>query len=189
MFVRLLGIAAALALTVQTGRQEAVLQPGTYRLLACRAGCGDADSTRAYLIGTLVVLPEQIALSDLPPDTHREFERSSIFMRLGTSDEPIGCFALTLRRRVGDSYAGISPAGLLFAEFKGDTLYFPLYRSPDAGYEVAVVIGEQRLHGTGYSWGAGVAAIDAPSDSILIWRTGPPNLNDCIEAARRRARQ
>ncbi len=187
MFVRLLGIAAALAFAVQAGRQEAVFQPGTYRLLACRAGCGDADSTRAYLIGTLVVLPEQIALSDLPPDTHREFERGARFLRLGTSDGPIGCFALTLHRRVG-SYAGIRPVGLLFAEFEGDTLRFPLYRSPDAGYEVAVVIGEQRLHGRGYSWG-GVGAMDAPSDSILIWRMGPPNLKDCIEAARRRARQ
>ena len=183
MFVRLLGIAAALAFAVQAGRQEAVFQPGTYRLLACRAGCGDADSTRAYLIGTLVVLPEQIALSDLPPDTHREFQRGARFLRLGTSDGPIGCFALT------SSSPLLRGVGLLFAEFEGDTLGFPLYRSPDMGYEVAVVIGEQRLHGRGYLWGAGFLAIDAPSDSILIWRMGPPNLKDCIEAARRRARQ
>ena len=189
MIVRLLGIAAGLTLTVLVGHQEAVLQPGTYSLLACRSGCGDADSTRAYLAGTLIVLADQIALSDLPPDTKREYERRSIGMRMGASAEPVGCFTLTLRRRVGDSYAGIAPLGFLFTEFEGDTLRFPLYRSSDAGYEVAVTIGEQPLHGIGYSWGAGVAAIDAPSDSILIWRTGPPNLNHCIEAAPRPAGQ
>jgi len=178
----LAGVGIAAGAVAQAHGQE--LKAGSYEFLVCRTGCGEAETGRAYLTGTIVVLSEPFAPSEFPRDTWDRLAFSSRYMSLRSSSEPTGCFALSPREHVADSSAGIRPVGLLFVSNSADTLSFPLYRSPDAGYAVAVVLTTSGFRGIGHSWGAGAAAIDAPLDSIVGRYSGPVDLTPCITAAR-----
>jgi len=155
---------------------------GTYRLLVCLDSCGALDSTRAYLVGLLVVQDSTIDLADAPPSVRQHLEFASTFIRRGRSDSaPVtACFALHERGRVAHGYAGIEKASLVAWHIDStNALLFDLYHSPDAMYEVAVRRYADTLRGIGVSRGAGVAEIHTPADSVVAWRIGPPVQEEC----------
>ena len=157
---------ALLALTL-TADSQVPSPAGSYNLLICRGGCGNFDSTRAYIRGGLV-----LSDSILP-----QVRNAPFFL----SNKPNGCFVLRILQERGDSYAGIIPVGPVYWKraIGNDTIGFPIYRSPDAGYELSLVVSPRGLEGIGNSWGAGVVEIHAPDDSILAVRIGQPDSRLC----------
>ena len=150
---------------------------GNYRLQICREGCGAADASRAYIVGTLVLADTEIRSRQekylfyfVPADT-----------LIRTPLAANGCFQLDRITEHVLSYAGIiRGARILWRRISGtDTLEFPLFRSPDAGYTVKLVQFGDTLKGTGHSWGAGSAYIDAPDDAILATRIGEADARVC----------
>ncbi len=155
---------------------------GNYRLLICREGCGEADTSRAYIVGTLALSDtairsqqEKLLFYLIPTDT---VLRSRRMARLAAN----GCFQLDRIKEMGDSYAGIIEGARIHWRriSRTDTIVFPLYRSPDAGYTVKLVQAGETFRGTGRSWGAGTAAIAAPDDSILVTRVGDAAAAECL---------
>src|SRR6266849_4138517 len=155
---------------------------GNYRLLICREGCGEADTSRAYIVGTLALSDTAIRSQQekflfylVPSDT---VLRSRRVARLAAN----GCFQLDRIKEMGDSYAGIIEGARIHWRriARTDTIVFPLYRSPDAGYTVKLVQAGETFKGTGRSWGAGTAAIAGPDDSILATRIGDADAAQCL---------
>ncbi|SRR6266576_669736 len=155
--------------TASLGLQRFVEMPpltGTYEFLICRGGCGSGDSSRAYIHGTLV-----LAESNL-----RGFGRYA----LGWG-QPNGCFDLRQLQELGDSYAGIMKHNVIHWVQRGDTARFPIYRSPDAGYDLELTRSPSGLSGWGNSWGAGVTEIHAPRDSVWTRRIGDSDQQRCVK--------
>ena len=166
---------------------------GTYELLICRDGCGSRDKARAYIRGTLVLASGALSFDSASTRARRRLMQAFLFygppLRIGHADrlpDPNGCFVLTSVDTSTDSYAGIDRVGLLLWRLDGASrVIFELYRSPDAGYDVAVRATGDALAGVGESWGAGAAATSAPRDSVVGWRIGPPSAARCSAAAMR----
>ena len=142
---------------------------GTYTLAVCReAPCVPGDTARAYLVGMLVLVDRASAeAAELPP------------ARLEAEPRANACFLTTYRRRVEGSYAGITPREYVRWSVHGDSISFPLYRSPDAGYVASVRMTTRGLVGGGISWGVGAARIRAVRDTVIATRTGPPDRLRC----------
>jgi hypothetical protein len=142
---------------------------GTYQLAVCRGpACVPRDSTTGYVLATLVLLDSAGAVAaDMPP---AQWEPS----RLAT-----GCMVVRHRRNVGNSYAGISVREYFVWRDSAGQVYFPLFRSPDAGYSVSARMTATGLAGRGGSWGAGAAEIHGPPDTVVAVRTGPPDRLRC----------
>jgi hypothetical protein len=140
---------------------------GNYQLLVCREGCGGGDTSRAYIVGTLVLGDTSI------------HSRRGISLADGSSN---GCFQLERIKEMKDSYAGIMRGARVRWKrvAQSDSITFPLYRSPDAGYEVQLVRSGDTFKGTGRSWGAGAAYIEAPRDSIIAMRIGDVDSQVCL---------
>ena len=165
-------IAAVLTSMVTLSAASVVRQPsvaGTYSLLVCRQGCRGWDTTRAYLAGTVVLLDSALRAADGQPVRAR-YEVSAN-----------GCFHKRELKRVRDSYAGIRADGYLLWERNDSSgrVQFSLYRSPDAGYFVSLVLTAEGAKGTGESWGAGAAEIHAPGDSVVLRRVGGAAVSGC----------
>ena len=153
------------------GRQGSVA--GVYTLLICRGGCRDWDTTRAYLTATVVLLDSTMKAADGSPIRAR--------YQLAAN----GCYRKRELKRVRNSYAPFRETGYLLWERDSTAgIVFPLYRSPDAGYEVAVTFTADGARGTGESWGAGAAEIHAPRDSVVLHRQGAPDAGFCDAIAR-----
>lgn len=185
------GAVLVLALSVVVWTPVQAPLAGTYELLICRSGCGLRDRSRAYVRGTLVITAHPVPFDSFPELGRRRLLRSYMFygpplLRGGHSDgipNPNGCFVLTSVAVRQDSYVGIERVGALLWQFdSAGGIYFPLYRSPDAGYGVTLHVTGDVLNGSGVSWGAGVTAIHSPPDSIIAWRIGPPALARCSVA-------
>ena len=138
--------------------------PGTYDLAVCRGGrCALRDTATAYLLATVVLFDSAgAAAADLPPAHYERGQRAT------------GCFWIRYHKKVGDSYAGISPRAYFMWGGVG-SIRFPLYRSPDAGYVVELRRTATGFDGGGTSWGVGVVEIQAPRDTVVAARVGPPD--------------
>jgi hypothetical protein len=183
--ILLLLVAEVLALAPKLRAPQRPFE-GTYRLLVCRGGCGNRDSSRAYVQGILVFTDSTFGIDRLPAEARRRLEFSYMFMGDARSHDnnPNGCFVLKPRKRLGDSYLAIETVGLLkWRRTTTGMVSFDLYHSPDAGYSVTLAQTAANLAGSGTSWGAGVVEIHAPDDSIVAWRLGPSTLTPCIQAA------
>ncbi|HJU70193.1 MAG TPA: hypothetical protein VJ650_18300 [Gemmatimonadaceae bacterium] len=156
---------------------------GTYEFRLCRVRCGARDEPNSLAIGRLV-------LSDTAIDTtaHIRSDSARAYLNLQdiweSDDGPAnGCFLWDERRSSPPSY-GVSRAGaLVHWSAKGDSLFFRLYRSPDAAHTVSVLRTSSGFQGEGVSSGAGAAEVDWPSDVVLgRWIAGP-DFSICSEAA------
>lgn len=164
--LRILPLAALLACSL--GQEPAFHGnvPGTYEILVCRGGCGRGDVEHAYVRGTVILTASQLG------------DAGTYALGWGP---PNGCFELQQVQDLGDSYAGIIVAGFIHWTQQGDTIRFPIYQSPDAGYDIELSRSDSGLIGWGNSWGAGVVEIHAPRDSIWTRRMGPPDPTQCRE--------
>ena len=137
---------------------------GTYDMAICRGTpCTPRDSVAGYVLATVVLLDSAGAVAaDMPPERWEPGRRST------------GCMVVRHRRSVvGDSYAGITTREYFIWRDSAEHVYFPLYRSPDAGYSVRARATPTGLAGIGVSWGVGAAEINAPRDTVAATRTGP----------------
>jgi len=152
---------------------------GTYQMLICRNGCGatGTDTSRAYIAGWLV-LGDTLS-PDLQPKLLFDLAPEHFVDRGPLPSN--GCFQLDHVVEPPLSYAGNTTSARLHWRYVGesDTISFPLYRSPDAGYAVMLVKSGNTLRGTGHSWGAGTAAIAEPDDSIVAVRAGERDARAC----------
>ena len=134
---------------------------GTYHLLACSSPCAASDSTVVVARGTLVL--------DSAGPTRHTFSRRA----------HAGCFLLE-RRRDHPSYLALFPqAYTSWDQPTPDSIVFETYRSPDAGHIVRAVLTDSGFAGVGHSWGAGVAAITVPDETLIGRRIGPPDARRC----------
>ena len=134
---------------------------GTYRVLFCEAACNVADSAHALVVGMVVL------------DTRPERDFGYV------SQAHAACFELrTVKPRVTYSLSD----GVTTWTVHNDSISFDTYRSPDAGYTIAVVLTPTGFVGKGQSWGAGVAGIDAAPEYVSAERVGEPDLRACRAA-------
>ena len=155
---------------------------GTYTLHLCRVICDAAHPRNEIRSGWIVLDTAAVDLALFPDSIQQALKDGYLFMRHeGTGN---GCFRLRTTRLEVESYAGITPGGLLHWERPagGDSVSFALYRSPDAGYEVAVRPTPTGFRGQGHSWGVGAAEVDYPEDIVVGAYVGPPQLERCAEA-------
>lgn len=151
---------------------------GTYEVWVCRGRPCRGDNDTAALSQLMV---------DLEPAPIRvdTFGLSTPFRRPGSSfDAGVGngCFKV-VRTFSKETYAGLGDVGLFgwTTDSSGEVVTFSPAKSPDAGYVIQAELRDGLLTGRGHSWGAGVAAVDWPPDSIIGIRTGPPNAGKCLE--------
>jgi len=97
---------------------------------------------------------------------------------------PTGCFVLETVQ-AERTYAGIDAIGFLRWFGTSESVRFNLYASSDAGYKATVAFSRAGFTGKGVSWGAGVAAPGFGPDALSGRRLGPPEVERCVEAARR----
>ena len=148
--------------------QSPVVQ-GTYQLFVCRGGCGARAAARAYVQATVVLLDRPLIPRDSAADSDPTWS-------------PNGCFYVRRHRERSDSYAGIAPRDVLTWHSDSVSIWFDLYRSPDAGYRVVLAPTPRGYSGRGDSWGDGAAEIRGPTDSIEVHRTGPALPTACRRA-------
>lgn len=150
-----------LPLLLAISQAPSVPVAGTYRLTACRAPCTATDTAAVVARGTLI-------LDSAGPPRDEFFPRAHA-----------GCFLLE-RRRDHPSYLALFPqAYTSWDQPTPDSLIFDTYRSPDAGHVVRAVVTDSGFEGVGHSWGAGVAAIDVPDETVTARRIGPPDMRRC----------
>lgn len=159
---------------------------GTYRIAVCKSGpCTPADTAHALVWGLVVLSDEPLPFASLPDSSRRLRVQYSVPARSNA------CYAL--RRALGDpqTYAGLRAVGTTrwLRDTTSGLLEFGLYRSPDARHVVRAVLRGDTLIGTGTSWGAGIAAIDYPRDTIVALRVGPPDLAKCADTSVRESRR
>ena len=117
---------------------------GTYQLFVCRGGCGARAAARAYVQATVVLLDRPLIPRDSAADSDPTWS-------------PNGCFYVRRHRERSDSYAGIAPRDVLTWHSDSVSIWFDLYRSPDAGYRVVLAPTPRGYSGRGDSWGDGAA--------------------------------
>ena len=163
----LLILTLAICVAVGPSAAQTSSPAGTYRLQICRTSCGLGDSADAYIRG-IVVLAEGPGNAGGDPDRDSREAGSN------------GCFWLTRIHQQDDSYAGLLRYGnILWRSPSPTSVAFAIYGSPDAGYELVLTLAGVDLVGQGDSWGAGVAEIHAPSDTVIAKRLGPPDRSRC----------
>ena len=184
--VIVLGLLFAL---VGCNSHERVPVPGTvagsYELLLCRDGCVPGDTIRPYVTGLLVLSDSSIILHGLPDSTRKGLAGHATFY-YEPLDSANACFVRRGYREQGDSYAGNESVVLM--RWRRDSvgvLHMALYYSPDAGYTLTLRPVRDGWSGAGTSYGAGVAEIHAPLDSIVARRIGRPDVVPCLVAALR----
>ena len=155
---------------------------GTYELRLCRVRCGPEWPENTIRSGWVVLDTAPIALSAFPDSVRRWLE----IVDDGSAGGANGCYFLHADRPDVETHAGLHTGGLTRWEPTrgGDSVHFSLYRSADAGHEVAIVLTAGGFEGAGQSWGAGVAEVDYPDDLVLGRRLGPPDQRRCGEAGR-----
>jgi hypothetical protein len=157
---------------------------GTYEIAVCKVGrCAPGDTAVTLTQGILVLFATR-----LPPVPDSAIN----LLRLPFLAEGNMCFALEPRRPGSQTYAGL--AGVEATRWQPDSatgqrITFSLYFSPDAGHEVTARIRHGTLGGRGTSWGAGVAAVEYPPDTIVGRRLGPPDITPCVAASAREWRR
>jgi hypothetical protein len=155
--------------------------PGTYEVFVCRPECDLAAPEKALVRGIVVLMPGEFDPSEIP-----EPELESFRYGYAYDASPTGCFALdTLQAE--RTFAGINRVGFLRWFGSYESVRFDLYASADAGYKATVAITRDGFSGKGSSWGAGVAAPGYGPDVVVARRTGPPDLERCVTAARNAA--
>ena len=130
----LITMPAALASVAFASERGAAQVPGTYRLSICTNRCSAADS--GVVRGFLVLFPDSVALSNVPPAARDSLVRPSWLLLRGL---PVAtaCFALPAGPTHVDGrelYAGIIRRGLTVWEQVGTGIRVRVYQSPDAAY-------------------------------------------------------
>jgi hypothetical protein len=142
---------------------------GTYEMAVCRTlPCAPRDSAAAYVLATVVLLDSAGAIAaDMPPS---RWEPG----RIAT-----GCMVIHHRRSVPESFAGITVREYFIWRDSAGMVNFPLFRSPDAAYDVSARATASGFTGSGRSWGAFEVEIRGPRDTVVAIRTGPPRRLRC----------
>jgi hypothetical protein len=156
---------------------------GTYEFRLCRVRCGAPNEPNTLAIGRLV-------LSEAAIDTTTHIRSDSARQHLTlqdiweSNDGPAnGCFVWHRRRAQPPSYGSSRLGSLVHWTAKGDSLFFLLYRSPDAAHSVSAVRTAAGFQGRGFSSGAGAAEVDWPQDVVLGRWIAPPDYSICNDAA------
>jgi hypothetical protein len=156
---------------------------GTYEFRLCRVRCGGRDEPTSLATGRLVLSDSAI---DTAAHIHSDSARGYLNLQdiWEAGDGPAnGCFVWDERRRSPPSY-GMSRAGaLVHWSATGDSLFFLLYRSPDAEHSVSAVRTSAGFEGRGVSSGAGAAEVDWPADIVVARWMAAPDFSICSEAA------
>jgi hypothetical protein len=166
-----LGQGASKALS-QAGPEGSAV--GTFRFQVCRFRCAWGDTTLAYAIGELALFPGSSA-ADEPTS------------RYALHGQVNGCSRVRKRQDVPHTYLGIDEnVQFHWVRNPSGEIRFDLFRSPDAGYPVAISISGDSLLGRGTSEVCGVGEISAAHDYIVGRRTGTPDRLVCTAAGSRR---
>lgn len=149
--------------------------PGTYDILICKGACG-FDSSENVLVRGSLVLEDQTFPS--PSASWDPIRFDWLSFPHGTAN---ACFVLATIE-AGRTYAGQSGNGFTTWSLAADKLTLRLFASPDAGYEVSVVLDKEGFSGIGTSTGAGVGAPPSSrgSDVVIGRRAGPANRAICM---------
>jgi hypothetical protein len=182
-FARVVGLAALLACQDTMGdapraplRLTPALLAGTYAVRVCRGACDPNDTTRDLRRGTLV-------LAEHPLDLAQQPDSVQLLLVLDHADPVNGCYVLRYVRDDPPSYADGTVGGSEWElDSTGARLWFSLYASPDAGYEVDARGTPDQLRGQGESWGVGAAEVHYSLDSVVATRIGPPDPGICLAA-------
>lgn len=171
-----MAVSVVAACLVVSSARAADLPPvaGTYEISICRDACPATGDENVLVKGHLVLFPAQLNDGDLARLEAAHVSSSHV-------QQPNGCFTLQkLPGRTYKGYAGIDEAGLTTWSIEGNELLFALYRSPDAGYKVTAQRSTTGFAGTGKSWGAGVAAPQAPGpEDVVARRIGDADMKHC----------
>ena len=168
---------------------------GTYKVWICQEQpCEVADTSRATVSGHLV-LGSVLPRSMLPEDVGSYLSDRSIFIRMSNKKDPNACFVLMRQSRITGTMAGIIPVGLtrwvpdvVDADTSDTAFSILLYASPDAFSTFSVQVEGEQLRGTGRSSGFIGEPFDEEGGAMIGWRTGPPDLEVCYQAARAQSR-
>ncbi|HET7584742.1 MAG TPA: hypothetical protein VFK13_07540 [Gemmatimonadaceae bacterium] len=157
-------------------RLTPVALAGTYSVRICRGSCSSDDTTADLRRGVLVLTAQPIDLTGQPDSVQWLME--------DFRPDPInGCYVLRYVRDDPPTYAGGSVGGTQWElDSSGTSVFFSLYRSPDAGYLVEAIGTRSGLRGRGTSWGVGIAEVHFPDDSVVATRIGPPDVSTCLAA-------
>ena len=156
---------------------------GTYEFRLCRVRCGAPDEPNTLGIGRLVLSEVAIdTIAHIRSDSAREH---LTLQDIWESDEgpANGCFVWDHRRTQPPSYGLSRDGSLVHWTAKGDSLFFLLYRSPDAAHSVSAVRTASGFQGRGFSSGAGAAEVEWPEDVVLGRWIAPPDFSICNDAA------
>lgn len=151
--------------------------PGTYELLVCKGSCSFESSTNVVVKGVLVLTAASFKPEALSPFGPKPFEYAYFF-----ADDPNGCFVVSTLVQ-DKTFAGLIELGMTHWSDYADKIHFSLYASADAWQVVTAGLTHDGLSGTGQSSGVGLAEPNYDRDVIVARRTGPPNLDRCVEAA------
>lgn len=156
---------------------------GTYEFRLCRGPCAGRDDSTSLAIGRLVLVDVAIdtAVYIRSDSARRLLRRQYLFE--ARQGPPNGCFVWDTRNLRGQSYGVGRAGGLLYWTAKDDSLFFRLYRSPDASHMVRALRTPTGFQGRGVSAGAGVADVHWPDDVVAGRWAGAPDFSVCNQAA------
>jgi hypothetical protein len=156
--------------TVQSKNVGTVSQvAGAYELIICNRACSFSNresvfaTARVMLFDRVLTLEEMKRINPVFIDTHDVKAYYEVNAQAGAQ-----------------SYLRTG-ANIGTWEANGSTLRFNLFRSPDAGYAVAVERAGNLLRGSGQSWGFGMSAPpkEYGPDVVVGRRVGPPDSTKC----------
>ena len=156
--------------------RAATPQPGTYEIELCRGGCANGRLVHGYL----VLLDQPIDSSLFAAPQWRALASSYGYLELAGS--PNACYALSRLPGGPGTFAGIDSIGLTHwkPSFREPLAQLPLYRSPDAGYDIYVGQAAGDLLGRGGSWGFGHWRPDRLADVVQGRWVGPADVRRCL---------
>ena len=146
---------------------------GSYEVLICKSACAFGDPATPPALGVVVVFDKPLpgrAIAGIDP------------YHFGAPGEKVRLCYSGMQSDTARTLAFATKRGVSAWQFDKHQLTFELARSIDAGYEASLSFDGKTVHGTGNSWGAGVAAPGFSPDIIVARRVGPADMSWCAKS-------
>jgi hypothetical protein len=146
---------------------------GTYRIWQCLESCAVGDSSRAVASATIVLLGKEIDAK-----TKAALDSLGSFWLSGSN----ACFAVrsSAPSQPLKSFFGIIRAASSTWTSGQEYTTLPVYRSPDAGYQLRFIKAGSGLNGEG--WSMGSSGQPWHRDAYIVGiRIGEPDVRACHE--------
>jgi hypothetical protein len=150
-------------------------------VIFCQHMCSLVDSATAIATGYLILSDTPIDLTNLPESQRKRLRW--LYQAISTQKSPNACFVLHARHPENSVAASLPVGFTTWDDARHDTVNLDLFRAPDSGYSVYLMMHNDSIHGTGQFWSGNKPLTQLPPDSVSGIRIGNASPALCMQAA------